>query len=182
MKPSRTDRGQSWIAQFDLEDRPVAAKLLDSIRFAPTGDVVAGVRRTIETLVSSRPPEETTALVPILSREDFEFLGEPLDTASPVVFTDYSPSQSISGNPGSEALFALLNREISTAGGDRYLAYPITRERMIERKVRNLVMVTDFIGSGRQVVEHAKTWLRNRTIRSWISGGFLSLFRVGLSD
>lgn len=178
MKPSSTTRGGQWLAQFDPPDAPLAAKIIDSLRFAPSGDVLAGVRRLIESLVDSGQVVHPTALLPALSIEDIEFPRGAPTPQSPVVFADFDPSQGLSGAPGSEALMANVIREINRAAPKLYARHPITLKKLRDRRVRNIVVVTDYIGSGQQILDYVGTWTRNSTIRSWRSGGFIKIIVV----
>ncbi len=50
-------------------------------------------------------------------------------------------------------------------------------ELLRARRVRSLVFVSDYAGSGNEAISYAKAWLRNPTIRSWRS---LKLIRLHL--
>lgn len=53
-----------------------------------------------------------------------------------------------------------------------------TLEDLKEKKCRNIVLITDYSGSGKQLWNHAMTLIRHPTIRSWRSGGFLRIHAV----
>ena len=50
-----------------------------------------------------------------------------------------------------------------------------TLESLRSRRCRSILLATDYSGSGNQLVDYATTLTRNSTIRSWRSGGFLTI-------
>ena len=175
MKLSETTRAAGWLEQFDADDRPAAIALLDGLRFVPGGEVVAGARRSIERLLSARPHRLPVALVPILSIEDMH-VGEGVDADALTVFREFDPAQSIDNEPGSEALIAQLIGQIRRgSAGASLVPPPLTLKTMEDSNVRTLMCVTDYIGSGKQVLEYLATWYRHPTIKSWRSFGWLRI-------
>lgn len=171
MKPSESTRAVAWLAQFEVDDRPVASALLDMIRFVPGGDVVAGIRRELEGLLTSQQLPGPIALVPILSVEDMTPTSSIVLPSRPVVFVDYDPSQKHAGEPGSEAIVAHLVREVRTGSAlSDVLPFPLTLANLRDQKARTVIFLTDYIGSGRQVLDYVASWQRHPSIRSWRSG------------
>ncbi|WP_156376836.1 hypothetical protein [Yonghaparkia sp. Root332] len=171
MKPSETTRGREWLLQFELDDLPAASALIDLIRFVPGGEVIAGIRRTVEEMLIAHSIESPIAVVPIMSLEDMIPLSAGVLPVLPAVFTDYDPSQRHAGEPGSEALLAQLVREIRTAAGPSgLLPFPVTLDAMRAERARTVLFLTDYIGSGRQVLDYVASWQRHPSIRSWRSG------------
>jgi len=187
MRPSLTRRGTAWIEQFETDDRPKAAALLDSVRFASADEVLGGVKTQLESVLRGGA-QLPVAVFPVLAKEDMQPLrsGGVLPDR-PVAFVDYDPSQALSPAPGSEAQMASLVRDVARANiGDGVIRQnakdPITLDRLRDRRVRSLVFVTDYIGSGKQVVDYLATWHRNPTIRSWMSFGWVKLFVVAFAS
>lgn len=176
MKLSMTSRAADWLDQFEPDDRVGAVALLDAVRFVPGGDVVTGVRRAVERFVSEHAERLPVALVPVLSDEDLiRPDGAEVDSQA-TAFVDFDPAQPLANNPGSEALIAQLIGELRRATvGASILPAPLTLENMRQSRVRTLVCVTDYIGSGRQVLDYVAVWTRNPTIRSWCSFGWLKI-------
>jgi hypothetical protein len=175
---SETDRAAQWLGQFEMEDRPSAIALLDCLRFVPGAEVLSGVRRVVEEFLSDDPLRTPVAVVPILSIEDMLGVDKKL-TPEPVVFDDFDPAQPIANEPGSEALMAHLIREVHTGSpATSFVSSPLTRDTMKEAGVRTLLCITDYIGSGRQVLRYIETWYRHKTIKSWRSLGWLKIVVV----
>jgi hypothetical protein len=173
---STTGRAAEWLEQFEVDDRAGASALLDAVRFVPGGDVVVGVRGMVERFISESGCEPPVALVPVLSKEDINRPDGPPIKSPSTVFVDFDPAQPIANTPGSEALMAHLIGELRRATiADSILEAPLTLENMRQSKVRILLCVTDYIGSGRQVVDYVAAWYRNPTIKSWCSFGWLKI-------
>jgi len=178
MKLSQTTRAGEWLKQFDEDDQGAAGALLDSVRFLRGGEVIAGVRRSIEHLLADDPLRNPITLVPVLSGEDMrDSNGLKIHEASlATVFAEFDPSQPLASDPGSEALMAQLIREMRRAAIPGLITPPpITLKVMESEHVRTLVCVTDYIGSGKQVLEYVEAWHRHTTIRSWRSFGLLRI-------
>lgn len=173
-----SSRAVSWLEQFDPDDRAAAAALLDAVRFLPGGDVIAGLRRTIESFISMNPDRAPAALAPVISHEDM-VLPEGLHAAGVTIFRDFDPAQPIANEPGSEALIAHLIREMRKgSGAGSIVSGPITLDGLNTAETRTLIFVTDYIGSGAQVVNYVEAWHRHPTIRSWRSFGWLQIVVV----
>lgn len=186
MRPSSTVRGAAWIEQFETDDRTAAAALLNSIRFASADEVLGGVKAELESLLSGGA-QFPLAIFPVLAKEDMQPVRPGALPNDPVAFVDFDPSQALSPAPGSEAHMANLAREVARTHSGRAVIRqgaraPITLARLLDRKVRTLVFVTDYIGSGKQVVDYVATWHRNPTIRSWMSFGWVKLIVVAFSS
>lgn len=174
MRLSMTGSAAEWLKQFEVDDRPGAMALLDAVRFVRGGDVVAGVRDLVERFIADSQHELPVALVPVLSDEDIDRPDGMPPSSPATAFVDFDPAQPIANNPGSEALIAQLIGELRRATlADSILNPPLTLEKMCQSKVRTLVCVTDYIGSGRQVLDYVAAWYRNPTIKSWCSFGWL---------
>jgi hypothetical protein len=179
VRPSETERGVAWIAQFELDDRPTASALLDSIRVASASVVLAGVRGRLERYIANSSDRLPVAVFPVLAKEDMTLLrpGETMPEF-PVAFHDFDPSQGLPAAPGSEASMANIAREV----GRGLIAHemikqdvekPITIGTLREMRAKTLVFITDYIGSGKQVFDYVGAWYRNPTIRSWMSYGLI---------
>lgn len=169
MKLSESLRASTWLNQFDQEDQPYAAQLLDQLRFVPGATVTDGIRKIVEASLSSGEMQTPVAAVPVLSLEDMSGF-DPKQVSAPVVFEHFQPSQMIADRPGSEALIAHLIREMTrSCPSGTFAASPMTLKSLQEGETRTLLCVTDYIGSGQQVVNYVETWHRNRSLRSWRS-------------
>lgn len=58
---------------------------------------------------------------------------------------------------------------------------PITLESLHAARVRTLIFITDYIGSGKQVVDYVSAWRRNPRIRSWMSFGWTKMLVISFA-
>lgn len=188
MRPSQTPQGATWVKQFDLDDQPVASALLDSIRFASYDEVLLGIRSQIETVIFDSALRVPVALFPVLAQEDLQLAGsKPSIAGSPAVYQDFDPRQVLPQNSGSEAIISHLIREVEkefaasqVIAGDK--SGKITVGTLRVNRVRTICLLTDYIGSGKQVVDYLDSWQRNKTIRSWLSFGWLRIVVIAFSS
>ncbi|MEW1963646.1 hypothetical protein AB0269_14445 [Microbacterium sp. NPDC077644] len=181
MRLSQTPRAANWLRQFEVDDRDAAVALLDSILYVPGGEVIAGVRRSVEQLATNAPGRSPMVLAPMLSKEDMrDPNGEKLPADSePTVFVEFDPDQPLDNMPGSEALFAHLIREMSRGLPEELIApRPLNLESMRGARVRSLVLITDVIGSGQQALNYIDAWWRHGSLRSWHSYGLMKIMVV----
>ncbi|TYL54033.1 hypothetical protein FYC51_10575 [Agromyces mariniharenae] len=90
------------------------------------------------------------------------------------MFEHFDPSQDLDSEPGSEALMAHLVNEVRRATPQELLVpTPLTLEGLRGVRARTLLFLTDYIGSGHQVITYVDAWCRHPTIRSWRSFGFI---------
>jgi hypothetical protein len=183
MRLSETTRATEWLAQFDEEDRASARALLDALRFVPGAEVVAGVRRVVEDFISRGSDHGPAAVVPILSIEDMDGVPDDGSVPNPVVFTHFDPAQPIANDPGSEALMAHLVSEIRKGSlASLLVPTPLSLGVMKDARSRTLLCITDYIGSGRQVLSYIETWYRHKSIKSWRSLGWLKIVVVAYAS
>ena len=180
MKHSETPRGQGWLRQFELDDQLSAARMLDSVHFVQGGTMLNGVRRQAEEVLEAQACVGQIAMAPVLSEEDMAHLGGGPSDEKKVAFRNFYPDQKIGSDPGSEALIAHLIREIGRVPGHTGLlsGADLTLAQLAAARTRTLVCLTDFIGSGKQVLRYVEAWQRNETIRSWRSLGWLRIIVV----
>lgn len=198
MLPSETTRGRAWLTNFSALDQPSMRLLIDSLQIASPSQTHVGVRTQLE-LLETNLQDGTGLLLPVLSIEDLErSLAElarlnsptPLESSAQpgtrgrsasgnvhTAWETYQPGMPILSTPGSEGATGNLIRELT---GDRpgrepsCWLHPASSIATLRRQhCRLVVLVTDYSGSGRQVVEFARTILRNPRIRSWRSLGWL---------
>lgn len=171
-RPSETARGRRWLQNFRESDRGPAQLLIDSLDIVSTDELRFGLRDHIASLGDDDLP---TVLIPVRPQED---LGEP-DSRVHVAYSTYHPGSSIPVTPGSEALIGTAIRDLT---GDRpkrkwkrWLHPGCTLKQLRRVRVRRLFLVTDYCGSGRQVVDFAQMFVRNQTLRSWRSFGWIQI-------
>ncbi|MEU1232562.1 hypothetical protein [Micromonospora aurantiaca] len=167
MQASRTAAGQRWLTNFTEQERGVAALLIDSLHFVDDATVRAGLTGALHAAAYEKP----AALVPIRDLDDFG-LGPSLSSLLPTAFEDFDPVQGLLGAPGSEALAANLLRNVAFKDPS-FLGPASSLADLRDRRCRSIVFVEDYSGSGGQCLKYVGSWLRNKTIKSWKSYGFI---------
>lgn len=189
-RPSQTHRGQRWLENFHPAHRDAAQLLVDSIAIADEGQVRAGLTSEI-TRLRDEAGGGPFLLVPVMGKEDIERrraedAAEPGRSAAPnreeVAYKTYRPGMPISATPGSEGAVGNLIRSFAgedpDASHDPWLHPRSPLEEVRDRRCRALVLVSDYAGSGRQVIDFAESFVRNKTIRSWKSSGLVRIVVV----
>lgn len=119
-------------------------------------------------------------LIPALSIEDLPRLA-PGDRH--VAYRTFAPGDPIPALAGSEAFVGNLLRDLAGArprsGGQEAWLPPTTKlEEARRRRIRSIVFVADYAGTGNQLVRFAEMFPRNATLRSWRSFGLLRMHAV----
>ncbi|UPK26753.1 phosphoribosyltransferase-like protein [Bradyrhizobium sp. 195] len=172
---SETPFGEEWLANFSEEaDRAVAAALIDEILLVSRTAFARGLRSLIETILRNREdPDRPIALfseraVAKASGRALPFF--PNTERGRAVGPGVAP---ILVNPadqevGSEGLVGNLITDLSRHHDGEVLSHP-GPDRMRRDRIRNIVIVTDFIGSGKRVWEMLEAFRAVATLRSWRS-------------
>jgi hypothetical protein len=166
-KPSETTRGQAWLGNFLVEDRPIAELLVDSLEFVRTSTMRPALRTRLEQLAESGEIEQPAVLAAAMSMEDLKL------TDRPVAYTKGFETLAvpIDATPGSEGFVGNLIRDLLRTG-DGWLPPSAVLDELRGKRCRSIVVVTDWAGSGTQLRHYALTLTRHPTVRSWRSGGF----------
>ena len=92
---------------------------------------------------------------------------------------DVTPMVSSAGGNGSELIvqniIGAMQREL---GVDVLTRNATALDILRQRRVRSLVFVSDYAGSGDESLTYARSWLRNATVRSWRSLKLVQLHLV----
>lgn len=186
MKPSETEVGQAWLGNFDGADLVAATVLLDSLRFVSLSRLRQGLHSHLEELIGEGSVKSPMIAYPERSMEDFEIPVER--RARAVAFEDFDPASPIAITPGSEAFVAMVLRDLpgmkdaGRAKGTPWVAPDAGVEGMRERRCRSLLVVTDYMGTGSQVLDLVRAFGRNRTIRSWLSYNWIEIHVVAYAS
>lgn len=151
--------GKAWLKQFSFVDREVGRQLLRSLRL---------VSNTLfETAVSNM----LMNLFGELSSENFA-LFSVVETP-----TDEDPVETPRRVAGSSAdRIKHMNENLARIYGPRIQAHP-TIHSMRAQRMKNVVLVEDFIGTGRRIATYLRD-LMDPTLKSWISYKWTKLWIV----
>ena len=183
---SSTAVGAAWLLRFAPEERDAAAALMDEVLLVGRdefhrglGRLIARVgadrldlRRPIGLFAERRVAKVGEAILPI-----FPGAGSGRATGPgvpPIAFEDDDPEV------GSEGPVASLITGYCRAHRPAALSHP-GPDRMRDGKVGDVVIVTDFIGSGKRVWEMLEAFRQVATLRSWRSYGLLRFSVIAYS-
>lgn len=183
---SSSNAGKTWLLNFDETDRPLASKLLDGLLLVSASEYSATMVRLLTALANkAREAKECIALY--AEREVASIKGEiqPFFPGSesgratgpgvaPVVVS--VEKQDV----GSEGILAALISKFRYANPDVVLSHP-GPDDLRQRRVRKIIIVTDFIGSGGHIYEMLEAFAKVASIQSWRSYGLLSFEVVSYS-
>jgi hypothetical protein len=168
LRPSQTPQGVDWLSNFRPEDTPAAEQLIDSLNFFSSTTFRQGLSRHLQTVLTDTDlGGGPAALYSVRSVEGNEtmFTGQQ----EPIV----------SGLGGSELIVQNIVRATEQAMDNSIVSRRTwSLELLRNRRVRQLVFVSDYAGSGDEAVRYAKSWLRHPTIRSWRSLKLVQLHLV----
>lgn len=183
MRASETTVGGAWLDNFVTVDVPAATMLLDGLRFASLSTLSAGLKTRLDELITSGEIESPAMPVPERALSEFALsagAGDP-----PTAFDDFLPGAPMSVTPGSEGLVGRLLRDFAEAGsqshGGTWIPPDADLQRLRDERCRSIVLATDYIGSGDQILALARAVTRNRTIRSWQSLDLLKIYVVAFA-
>lgn len=153
------DLGKAWLDQFPFVEREVGRQLLRSLRLVSNTQ--------FETAVSDKLIE----LVRQLGNENFALFS----------VAETSTDEDEAGNPrrvaGSSAdRVKHINENLARIYGPRVQAHPTVRSMRAQR-MKNIVLIEDFIGTGRRLATHLRD-VMDPTLKSWISYKWTKLWIV----
>lgn len=152
-----TPHAQAWLQNYEVVDQQIARQLLRRLNLVSQSEFEQRVQALVEDILA-RAPRENFALLTV---------SEP----PPETFVE-GQVRRIPGSSADRVKHIIEN--LHRVHGDRVRANP-TVESMRSDRVRNVVLVEDFIGSGDRITGY---W-RNRaprSVKSWISYGWTRLW------
>ncbi len=188
MKISATEPCKEWLENFALQDRSAAALLLDSLQYVEESTLRTGLIRLLEIDFGEERIEQPAIVIAARTGRELAQFGSSLEEVlaeenSSVAFENVFPGAPFSVEAGSESLCGNIIREFRTRHGRSFdlLSPNSTLDDMRTKRCRSIVLVSDFAGSGDQVVKAANLLTRNATIRSWRSFGWVRIHVILLA-
>lgn len=149
MHLEQTPEAKSWLAQFEVADREVARQLLRKLTLVSESDFESNVQVAIKSVID-RIGNENAALFSIT---------EPPSSFDP---------EGVRRTAGSSAdRVKHLIENVSRIYGDRIRANPTVDCMRLDR-IRNIILVEDFIGSGDRIKGFWKEEV-SPSVKSWVS-------------
>ncbi len=189
------EKAKLWLSQFDRgpNDRALAEKLLKSVNYCPLNafkdSMVKLTRRVLplkqpSALFIERELQPTKAKLPpplyhqkkTYSRRSKKKHLRAYGAAIQAIKSLKYKTQDI----GSEALTAWIANTLCRQNPARFLLQP-TADNVRTSKVKNFVVLTDFIGSGDRARKILDAMWVVASIRSWYSGKFIRFWILAYS-
>lgn len=155
---------KTWLDQFRVNKRATAIDLLLKLRFV-TRDVYAEWLKT----TLSGTSKAQCAFYAVPKTDNIHYIW---DKCGKVVGRTSTSS-------GSEDLVLSVISQIKK-GNQQFLDHP-DLEELKNRKIRDIVLIEDSIGSGQRVISYIKLMFNNKTLMSWWSLGLIRLHLVAFS-
>jgi hypothetical protein len=152
MKLSEHPLGIEWLRHFDPREVHAARLFLDSLKLVSLEECEVAVSKMVEGIYSI-----TEGAIGL-----FTIDKKIIDPTSA---------------PGSEGRLAHLMRNLERQFRDRMLIKPTDAE-MRERKVKHIIFIDDFVGSGQRVLAFWEAWA-SKTVKSWLSNRTCTLWLAG---
>ncbi|WP_284126597.1 phosphoribosyltransferase-like protein [Parerythrobacter aestuarii] len=178
---SESKTAQRWIAQFDDGDREDAASLVDRLELFNEGQVTDAITRQLEEIDTAQGRVALYA-----EREISQATAFPIETYSnphgnlserAVAHAKFKPVSPRRGatRVGSEGWMAFLISQAIKAN-PRFVNHPAPRQYNSAKRtnrIRQIVIVTDFIGSGDRIWTMLHKFWRVPTFAAWWSRGYI---------
>jgi len=167
VRPSETVAGRSWLNNFAPTDQELAARLADSLDIWDHTDALHRLQAFLRDKLNETDFDFPAVVVPIRSQED---LGElPSGHSSHIAYETFEPGMDIPVLAGSEADVGAALRDIVAMSEGKLLPPDTPLSELKAQRVKSILLVTDYSGSGTQALRFAENFRRNRTIGSWMS-------------
>lgn len=166
--PSESSSGKRWLSNFAESERDVAELLLNSIRFLSESTFRAGLTEQLLRVASdaSSWPLAIYPVHPVIGQVTASSTGVTTPRARTYPF---GAPFSYTG-AGSELICSNIITEVVKAVGSSSVLGPIDANQLRACKVRTIVFVSDYVGSGREALKFIQAWWAEPTIKSWYSG------------
>ncbi|WP_434986450.1 phosphoribosyltransferase-like protein [Vreelandella zhaodongensis] len=169
-----TERGQEWLAQFSETDQEVARKIVASLTLVSHSEFERVVQKSLESI--SAEYEHPVGFFAVRELDPIKSYFEQ--------FTDPDSgkiSALVSGTDhGSEARIAATIRNYCKTDPNHLLNHP-SLDQMREARCRTVVLVDDFIGSGKRISEFMNSLWIDTTFISWLSLHYINIVVVAFS-
>lgn len=180
-----TQQGEKWLNQFDELDREAAKLLLNSLTLVSHTEF----RRNLENLIVEASGKADGPVGLYAIRELEKESTERFVSAHVIPFFEQAilskdgksvNSVEATSDQGSEAVVAQIIRQLSKANPNKILNHP-SKEYLRFHKCDSLILIDDYIGSGRRVYEFIDSFWRDKTIVSWLSTRHIKIQVVAYS-
>jgi hypothetical protein len=180
---SDSPKARSWLQRFDAGERQTATSLIDEILVVSGYDFVSALNSQLDTILETvpgpvalfaeRPVKSVYGRIPSFFPNSRRGRAEGPGVAPIVV----DPRMQ---EVGSEGIVGQLITDYSRRNPDRCFPHP-GPTKMRDEKVRKIIIITDFIGSGDRVTKMLESFRYVATLRSWQSFKWVDFMVLGYS-
>lgn len=176
---SDTSFGKDWLLNFDEPDRLAAAMLIDRLMLVSASEFTIAITSMLTKLISTDRQNEIPLALYAEREVDLEdYVAKPF-------FPDTDSGRAVGGgiqpvlvntnkqDVGSEGILAALISKFCSLDKNAALSHP-GPDLLRNRKVRKIVIITDFIGSGRRIGQMLDAFAKVATLQSWKSYHLMS--------
>lgn len=151
--------GNEWLKQFPFVDREIGRQLLRSLRLVSHTQFETGVSDVLLQLIQEVGDENVAlfSVVEVPTEEDLDKLPKRVAGSSADRVRN-------------------MNENLARIYGPRVQAHPTLRSMRAQR-IRNVVLVEDFIGTGKRLATYLRE-VMEATVKSWISYKWTKLWIV----
>lgn len=171
---STSSYGQKWLNNFDDDDRIVASSLIDNLMLIGASEFTSKINAKLMAIASQARQDnqvvafyaerevdkENKIVKAIFPNSEY---GRAVGDGVPPIIVD--PAKQ---DVGSEGIVATLITKLCKANGSRCLSHP-GPDLLRNSKAKKIVIVTDFIGSGRRLSDMLDAFSKVASINSWKS-------------
>lgn len=170
-RPSETSAGRSFVDHFEEKDQSTARLLIDSLEIHNFSHILNALREEVSQAVGTRDGSPAI-LIPIRSQED---LLELPGGADHIAYRTFQPGAGFSPMPGSEGEIGSIISSLTMEEPERFFPPTLSLDEIRAQKIRTIILLTDYCGSGNQALRFARSFIRNPRVASWLSSGHLKL-------
>ncbi|WP_028302094.1 phosphoribosyltransferase-like protein [Oceanospirillum beijerinckii] len=176
-----TKEGLAWLQQFDSEDKADAEKLLKAFRWVSNNEFSEAIHCLLQ-----KELDRSANLISI-------YVEKETDRNKPFFREEKKKPHTASGKPnqafikdsardiGSEGVISTIVSGFKRSKENGSIIINPTVEDFKNKRIRNLIVVTDFIGTGERICKLLYSLWLVRTIKSWVSLGWLEINIVAYS-
>ncbi|MBC3941866.1 hypothetical protein [Sphingomonas albertensis] len=174
----------AWLDKFDEVERVTATLLIDEIMLVRRDELHRGLVGLLDTVAAGR--SDHARPLALFAERAVVKTGEEIDPFFPGGDRGRATGAGVPAiapddpQVGSEGTVANLITSYSRLHGGSVLSHP-GPDAMRKEKVGPIVIVTDFIGSGKRVTEMLEAFARVATLQSWRSYDYVSFHVVAYS-
>ena len=190
MSLSNSDFARAWLAQFADTERDVAGRLVDAVMLVSHDALYRGLRERLDDIMAGRDKKDLDRPIALFAERAVETrdIEQPDYGAIRHEVLPFFPGTEDGSATGEGMPPIVVDPEDQEIGSEGAIANFITSYERLHRgrvlvhpgpdslrsgRVSHIVIVTDFIGSGKRVWEMLEAFWRVATIRSWHSYGLV---------